>query len=132
MPGGRLKLHVTISAMTGILLLSGCNLKNLVKGESRNSTVSLSKSTVTLAAATVISGQSIEAVVHLRNKNGDPLIEDLDLEINHGGGTSTATFSPFLHLGGGAYSASVTGVTAGDPTLISVTVDGEAITPALP
>ena len=90
-------------------------------------------STVTLSANSVASGASVTLALNARDLAGNVVTSGGDLVVfTKGSGTSDGTISTVTDIGNGSYTGSFTGTVAGTPRQIGATVNGTAITTALP
>lgn len=86
------------------------------------------QSTLTLSSNTVISGQNITVQALIRDANNNPIDSGSTIAFSKSGGSSTGTFGAVVNAGGGFYTTTYTGVTAGSAQTIRVSVDGTMLT----
>ncbi len=91
-------------------------------------TPATSKSTLTLASATVTSGSSVLVTATLRDINNNFVPSGIVVTFNKTGGTSSGDFdSTITNVGNGQYTTTYTGNSAGTAQTISVSVNGVAL-----
>jgi hypothetical protein len=84
-----------------------------------------SKSSLSLASATVVSGSSVLVTATLRDANNNFVPSGVFVTFNKSGGTSSGDFnSAVTNLGNGQYTTTYTGNSAGTAQTISVSVNG--------
>jgi hypothetical protein len=94
---------------------------------------SLSQSTLTISAGTVVSGSTRTLTFQGKSSAGVNLTYGgAVVTFSTVGGTSTGTFSPTIDNGDGTYSATFTGLQAGNATTIYAAVSGFNITTTAP
>ena len=87
------------------------------------------KSTISVSAGTVVTGNPITVTLTTRNINGTALTTGgYTVAFSHADGTSTGTFSALTDVGNGTYTATFTGGTVGTATVIRATITGAGIT----
>jgi hypothetical protein len=92
-------------------------------------------SLVTVAADTVLVGGTVSVTLQALDAFDNPLAAGgLTVVFTTFGGTSTGTFAPVpaADLGNGSYTATFTATGAGTPTTVQATINGAAVTTALP
>ena len=96
-------------------------------------TISAAQSTVTVSAGTVASGTGVTLTLRGKDQFGNNLTTGgATVAFTAAGGTSTGSIGPTTDQGDGTYTATFTGLTAGTATTIGATVNGTAVTTALP
>ncbi len=94
---------------------------------------SAAHSLVSVAAATVASGATVELLLTTRDAQGATLRRGgRTVTFVASGGLSTGTVGAVTDRGDGTYAAPFTGVRAGAATTIGATIDGDAVTTPLP
>ena len=95
--------------------------------------VSPAGSVVTVADTVLGSGVGTTVTLHARDAEGRCLRNTgLAVDFAFAGGTSTGMLTATADLGDGTYSATLTGVLAGTPSVVAATIDGAPVTTALP
>jgi hypothetical protein len=88
---------------------------------------------VTVSRGVLVAGTLAEVMLETRDASGRRVTTGgRTVVFQATGGTSAGVVSPVTDEGDGTYRASFTGVTAGTPTTIGATVDGEPVTQPLP
>ena len=87
----------------------------------------LSRSTLTVAPAPYVSGQTYAATLAARDSKGDPYTRPATVAFSLSGGTSTGTFGAVANDGNGGYSTTFGALTAGTAATLSVSVDNVQI-----
>jgi len=82
------------------------------------------KSTLTLASASVTSDFSVKATAVLRDAQNNAIPSGITVSFTKTGGTSTGTFDSVNNEGAGVYSINYTGLVAGSAQTITVLVNG--------
>lgn len=95
--------------------------------------VSPAGSVVTVADTVLGSGVGTTVALHARDAEGRCLRNTgLVVDFAFAGGTSTGMLTGTVDLGDGTYSATLTGVLAGTPSVVAATIDGAPVTTGLP
>ena len=95
--------------------------------------ISTAQSLVTVSSGTVASGSGVTLTLRGKDQFGNNLTTGgATVAFTTTGGTSTGTVGPSTDVGDGTYTATFTGVSVGTPTTIGATVNGAAVTTALP
>ena len=94
---------------------------------------SLSQSTVTVSAPSLVSGGAGTLTLTTRDGGGNARTTGgLVVAFTKGSGTSDGTISPTTDVGNGTYTATFTATTAGTARPIGATIGGSAVTAAAP
>lgn len=94
--------------------------------------LSLVKSKVSVASASILSGNSTTISIQLNDDYGNAFIDPQSVTITADGGTGLGTVGTIVNQGNGLYTTSFVGSVAGTALTIHGFVNGEAITSALP
>ncbi|HXV92243.1 MAG TPA: invasin domain 3-containing protein, partial [Pseudonocardia sp.] len=95
--------------------------------------VSAEHSVVTVSRGVLVAGTLAEVTLETRDARSRRVTTGgYDVVFVATGGTSAGVMGPVTDQGDGTYRANFTGVTAGTPTTIGATVDGETVTQPLP
>ncbi|MBF0442601.1 MAG: hypothetical protein HQK54_11900, partial [Oligoflexales bacterium] len=87
------------------------------------------KSTVSISAATIISGRTVGVTFTSRDRGGNLISSGGHTVVfSYANGTSTGNFSSAIDNGNGTYSATFLGITAGTPIDIRASLDGRMLT----
>jgi len=127
------------SIFTGIIAGTATTASASVDGSSITSTLptitvvpgpfSLIGSTTTASAATVAAGSDITLTLQTRDLAGNATATTgLTVVISISGGTSDGSIDTVNDLGGGVYTATFSGETAGTPVAVQATADGSPVT----
>ncbi len=92
----------------------------------------VTNSSLSLSAASVISGQFVTATALLRDLNNNPIPSGVVVSFTKTGGTSTGTLNSVTNSGLGEYTIRYTGVVSGTAQNIQLVVDGSPLLSALP
>jgi 6-phosphogluconolactonase (cycloisomerase 2 family) len=96
-------------------------------------TLSLSQSMVTVSSSTIASGSTAVVTLMVKDSSGGLITGGgFSVAFQTVGGTSSGTFSLVTDNGNGSYSSTFTGTSAGTPTQIAATINGQAVTSTLP
>jgi adhesin/invasin len=91
------------------------------------------QSLVTVSRGVLVSGTLADLTLEARDANGHRVTSGgLVVAFQASGGTSQGTIGATTDQGDGTYTAGFVGVTAGTPTTISATIDGQPVTQPLP
>ena len=93
---------------------------------------SLALSTVEVSAPIVVAGEGVTLTLTARDPGGNLLSGLTEVAFAHTGRESTGEISAVTDQGDGTYTATLTGQTAGTPTTLEATIDGDALTSTLP
>lgn len=125
-------------AYTGLVAGTAQDIKVLTAGSDLglNVTVavnpgapSAAQSTITVASATVVSGQSVTVTGTIRDANNNPINSGVAITFSKSGGTSTGTFSTITPQGNGVYTVDYSGIVAGTAQTLGLLVDGTGLGP---
>jgi adhesin/invasin len=95
--------------------------------------VSADRSIVTVSRGVVVSGTLADLTLETRDAEGRRVTGGGHTVVfETEGGTSRGTVSPTTDQGDGTYTATFIGITAGTPTTIRATIDGQPVTQPLP
>ena len=95
--------------------------------------VSADESVVTVSRSVLASGTLADLTLETRDANGRRVTSGSHTVVfQASGGTSLGTLSATTDRGDGSYTAGFVGTTAGTPTTISATIDGQPVTQPLP
>ncbi len=87
-------------------------------------TISVSQSTLTASASTIVSGSTVSLTLVAKDAAGNFIVDGgRTIVFGASGGTSTGTFTATSDGGNGTYSASFTGLRAGTATTMTATID---------
>ncbi|MFN0097762.1 MAG: invasin domain 3-containing protein, partial [Gemmatimonadaceae bacterium] len=95
-------------------------------------TLDLGRSTLTVAPGPYVAGQSYSATFTARDNNGDPFDDAIAVVFDLVGGTSDGVFSAVSSGGRGVYEASFRATVAGTPSQLTASINGAALSGALP
>ncbi|MBI2614595.1 MAG: hypothetical protein HYW52_02730 [Gemmatimonadetes bacterium] len=95
--------------------------------------VDASKSTVAVSASTIAAGQTATFTLTAKDQNGDQMAAGgSTVAFSLSGGTSNGTIGTVTDNNNGTYTATFTGEVAGTASTVNATIDGAAVTTALP
>jgi adhesin/invasin len=90
-------------------------------------------SLIVVADDSVEAGGTTVITLHTRDEFGNPAVRGgAAVAFNTSGGTSTGQISATIDVGDGTYTTTFTGLTAGSPTTIGATIDGDPVTSPAP
>ncbi len=91
--------------------------------------VSSATSTLAVSSPTILSGTDATVTATLRDAAGNLIPSGVLVTFNKTGGSSTGNFGAVTNNGDGTYTTTYTGILAGSAQTLTVSVDGQALTP---
>lgn len=117
------------TAQTLSVLIDGAALGHTVNVTVLPGSPSSTTSTISVSAATVMSGDTVTVTGTLRDDNGNTISSGYLVGFSKSGGTSTGNFAAVTNQGSGVYTTTYEGLVAGSAQTLGITVDGLPLGP---